>query len=50
MEVWEPFRKVMKHCVSLSKSQHPANKSYECLQRHYTDLLVPAKLKFTEIL
>ena len=42
MEIWEPFKNVIKHSESLSKSQRPANKSYECLQRHYTDPLVPA--------
>ena len=46
MEVWEPFKKVIKYWESLSKSKRPSNKSYECLQRHYTDLLIPAKLQF----
>ena len=45
-EIWEPFKKVVKYWESLSKSQRPANRSYECLQCHYTDLLVPAKLQF----
>ena len=46
MEIWEPFKKVIKHWKSLSKSQRPENKSYECLQRHYTDLIVLAKFQF----
>ena len=46
MEIWEPFKKVIKHWESLSKSQRPENKSYECLQRHYTDLIVLAKFQF----
>ena len=45
MEIWEPFKKIIQYWESLSKSQRLANKSYKCLQRHYTDL-VPAKLQF----
>ena len=46
MEVWKPFKKVIKHWESLLKSQCPAKKSFEFLQHHYIDLVVPAKLQF----
>ena len=46
MELWKPFINVITYWDSLSKSQDPANKSYECLQRDYTVRLVPAKLQF----
>ena len=38
--------KVIKHWESLAKSKRPANKSYETLQKHHNDLLIPAKLQF----
>ena len=50
MEIREPLKNIIKHWESLSKSQRPANKSCECLQCHYTDLLVPAKLQFFLVL
>ena len=46
MEIWKPFKNVITYWDSLSKSQGPASKSYEWLQRDYTDRLVPAKLQF----
>ena len=38
--------KVKKHWESLAKSKRPANKSYETLQKHHNDLLIPARLQF----
>ena len=46
LEIWDPFKKVMRYWVGLSKSKQPGNKSYECLKTHYTDPLVPLKLQF----
>ena len=47
-EVWDSVMKVIKRWEGLSQSQHPKNKSYKTLVKHYTDLLMVAKLKFFE--
>ena len=47
-EVWVSVMKVIKRWEGLSQSQHPKNKSYKTLVKHYTDLLMVAKLKFFE--
>ena len=38
--------KVIKHWESSAKSKRSASKSYETLQKHHNDLLIPAKLQF----
>ena len=45
IEVWHPYVELI-HYESFSKSKRPKNKSYERLVSHYTDLLMPAKLKY----
>ena len=46
IEVWPSCVKVIKHWESLAKSKRPASKSYETLQKHHNDLLIPAKFQF----
>ena len=46
LKIWDPFKKVMKYWVGLSKLKQPGNKSYECLKMHYTDPMVPSELQF----
>ena len=46
LEVWLSVLKVIKYWEGLCKSSQPSIKSYQVVVDHYTDKLIPCKLRF----